>query len=138
LARAYKVVVENTPPVVAAAPPIYEYVLNSAICQILPGKATGEFSIRGYALPVGRPGNRIKSISIKCDQWQDWKEVEIVSPIRDFCWVLWSGKFQLPPNAKSIQVRATDTSGNSQPVRTPWNAHGYQYNGWHAVNLPKI
>lgn len=137
LARAYKVVTENTPAIVAAASPIYEYVINSATCQITPGKQSGEYTLRGYALAGGQTGNRIKSISVKCDQWQDWKEVEVVSPVRDFCWVLWSAKVQLPGDAKSIQVRATDTVGNIQPSRTPWNAHGYQYNGWQTVSLPK-
>ena len=137
LARTYKIVTENTPEMVAKAEPIYEYLTNSAICQITAGKAKGDFEIRGYALAGGSPDNRLKAVSIKCDQWTDWKDVEFVSPLRDFCWVLWSTKVSLPANATSIQVRATDTSGYTQPVRTPWNAHGYQYNGWHTIQLPK-
>jgi len=137
LARAYRVITENTPEAIAAASPIYEYVTNSAITQIVPGKSAGQFEIRGYALAAGHAGNRLKVISVKCDQWKDWKDVEIVSPIRDFCWVLWSAKLTLPAEATTIQVKATDTEGYTQPVRTPWNAHGYQYNGWQTVPLPK-
>ena len=137
LARAYKVVTENTPEKVAAADPIYEYVTNSAICRVAMAAEKGVYELRGYALAGGRPGNRIKTISVKCEQWKEWKDVEISSPVRDFCWVLWSAKLSLPPEARSIQVRAIDELGFTQPVRTPWNAHGYQYNGWHSVQLPQ-
>ena len=32
-----------------------------------------------------------------------------------------------------IQVRATDAEGVTQPIRSLWNAQGYQFNGWHSV-----
>jgi hypothetical protein len=32
-------------------------------------------------------------------------------------------------------ARASDTVGGVTPDRATWNAHGYLYNGWHAVPI---
>jgi sulfite oxidase len=35
-------------------------------------------------------------------------------------------------------IRATDTTGRTQPASVPWNAKGYMYNAWHRVPVAKL
>lgn len=137
LAKTYKIVKENTPENVASAPPIYEFVTNSAICEVKLLPESGKYRVTGYALADGKRGNRIAEVSLTTDGGKRWQPAKIVSPVRNFEWVLWSAELDVPPGTSQLQVRATDSTGTTQPVRTPWNAQGYQYNGWHAVPIKK-
>lgn len=137
LAKTYKIVKENTPENVAAASPIFEFLTNSAICEAKVIPESGKYSVRGYALAGGKRGNRITDVSLTADGGKRWQPAKIVSPVRNFEWVLWTAEVEVPADAQQIQVRATDSEGTSQPVRSPWNAQGYQYNGWHAVPIKK-
>ena len=135
LAQTYKVVKENTPENVAAAPPIYEFLTNSAICSAERVDKSNRYVVRGYALAGGQRGNRISEISLTADGGKNWQPAKIVSPVRDYGWVLWSGELEVASGTQRIQAKATDSAGVTQPVRSPWNAQGYQYNGWHAVEI---
>jgi sulfite oxidase len=137
LAQTYKLVKENTPENVAAASPIYEFLTNSVICEAKPVAGTGKYVVKGYALAGGRRGNRIAEVSLTTDGGQKWQPAKIVSPLRDFGWVLWSAEIDVPAGTERLQVKATDSEGTTQPVRSPWNAQGYQYNGWHALTIKK-
>lgn len=137
LAHAYKVITEDTPAAVDAAPPIYEYPLNSIICSPAPNAmVSGErLTVRGVALSSGRTGTRIKTVEVSADGGSTWQSTRITSPIRDFCWLHWSVEVPLTPQTQSLLVRAVTTDDESQPQETPWNMKGYQYNGWHKVDL---
>lgn len=137
LDKTYKLVKENTPENVAAAPPIYEFLTNSAICEAKLVAASGKYLVKGYALAGGQRGNRIAEVNLTTDNGQKWQPAKIVSPVRDFGWVLWSAELDVPAGTERISVRVTDSEGVSQPVRSPWNAQGYQYNGWHSVAVKK-
>ncbi|MDB5335937.1 MAG: Sulfite oxidase [Planctomycetaceae bacterium] len=137
LAQTYRLVKENTPENVAAATPIYEFLTNSAICEAKPVAGTGKYVVKGYALAGGHRGNRISEINLTIDGGQKWQPAKIVSPVRDFGWVLWSAEIDVPAGTERIQVKATDSEGTSQPARSPWNAQGYQYNGWHSFMVKK-
>lgn len=137
LAQTYKLVKENTPENVAAASPIYEFLTNSVICEAKPVAGTGKYVVKGYALAGGSRGNRIAEVSLTTDGGKKWQPAKIVSPLRDFGWVLWSAEIDVPAGTERLQVRATDSAGTTQPVRSPWNAQGYQYNGWHALTIKK-
>jgi len=137
LAQAYKLIAEDTPAAVAAAAPIYEYVLNSAIAIPAPGSAVsaGRLKVEGFALPHGAPGHTLKTIELSSDGGQSWTGAKIISPVKDFCWVLWSAEISVTPKTERLIVRATDSAGETQPRDMPWNAKGYQYNAWHQVPL---
>ena len=133
LAQTYKLVKENTPENVAAASPIYEFLTNAAICEAKLDPATGKHVVRGYALAGGRRSNRVTDVSLTIDGGQRWHSAKIVSPVREFAWSLWGAELKLPSGETRIQVRATDAEGVTQPIRSLWNAQGYQFNGWHSV-----
>jgi sulfite oxidase len=135
LAVAYKLITEETPAAVAAAAPLYEYALNSVIAVPAPDAtlAAGKFKIQGFALPGGATGSTLKTIEVSTDSGQSWAAATITSTVKDFCWALWKAEIILTPKTERLLVRATDSTGQSQPRDMAWNAKGYQYNAWHQV-----
>ncbi len=137
LALAYKLITEETPAALAAAPPLYEYAVNSVIA--VPSEGTtvspGRLEVQGFALPGGAAKRMLKRIEISSDGGQTWTAVRITSQEEEFCWVLWSAEVNVTAQTARLLVRATDSSGETQPREMPWNAKGYQYNAWHEVRL---
>ena len=135
VADVYKLVPEDNAELIAKTSPIYEFMLNSAICSPVADTAIKGTSIvvKGFALTNGSTGRSIKRIDVSADGRKTWTAAKITSPIRDYCWVLWSADVAVTAITASLLVRATDTSGEVQPEKSPWNFKGYQFNGWHKV-----
>lgn len=139
VADVYKLVPEDNAELIAKTTPIYEFMLNSAICVPAAGSAvSGErLTVKGFALTNGTIGRSVQKIEVSSDEGKSWTTARITSPVRDFCWVLWSAEVPVGNNTARLLVRATDTSGEVQPQQSPWNYKGYQYNGWHAVDVKR-
>lgn len=139
LAHAYKVIGEDTPAAIDLAAPIYEFVVNSIICSPTSGDTVrgDHIEVNGVALPDGQTGVRLKRVEVSADGGQTWQKAQFTSPLRDFCWVQWKAQVPLTAQTESLLVRAVDSSETVQPRETPWNVKGYQYNGWHQVNLKR-
>lgn len=135
VADVYKLVPEDNAELIAKTSPIYEFMLNSAICTPEANSTIrdGKLVVKGFALTNGSKGRSIKQIDVSADGGKTWTAAKITSPIRDYCWVLWSADVAVTTTTESLLVRATDTSGEVQPEKSPWNFKGYQYNGWHKV-----
>lgn len=136
VAGSYKVVEEDTPEAFAKAEPIYEIVINSAICTPATGAMlkAGKNTLKGYALPAGDPNSLIAKVEVSVDdgKWQPAKLENVKEP---FCWALWTATVDLAPGKHTLAVRATDSRDVQQPEKTEWNAKGYLYNGWHKVDV---
>lgn len=139
VADVYKIVPEDDPVLIAKTTPIYEFVLNSAICVPAAGTAVSgdRLAVKGFALTNGSAGRSVSQIDVSADDGATWTRAKVTSPVRDYCWVLWSADLPLAEKTESLLVRATDSSGESQPRTTPWNYKGYQFNGWHKVPLKR-
>ena len=137
VATAYKLVEKGTPVEWAEQGPIYRMPLNSVICAPRNGEklTPGMVQVAGYALPPGRPGATIASVEVSADDGTSWKRAKITSPVRDYCWVLWSAKIRLDARTNKLIVRATDSRGNTQPRKPAWNMKGYLFNAWHSVGI---
>lgn len=136
LAHAYKLITEDTPAALDAAPPVYEFLLNSIICSPKAGSMVkDQLTVKGVALPSGRAGCQVKRVELSTDGGETWTSAKFTSPVREYCWVHWMA--ELPVNAKlaSVLVRAVGSDDEVQPRETPWNMKGYQYNGWHKVDV---
>lgn len=135
VADVYKLVPEENADLIARTPPIYEFALNSAICVPPADEVRNgdRITAHGYALTNGTKGRNIKQIDVSADGGKTWTQAKITSPIREYCWVLWSADVAVTAKTESLLVRATDTSGEVQPEKCPWNYKGYQLNGWHKV-----
>ena len=139
VADVYKLVPEENAELIAKTSPIYEFTLNSAIC--VPPAGTGvsgdRVVVKGFALTNGTTGRNVQQIEVSADGGKTWTPAKVTSPLRDYCWVLWSADVPVTDKTDSLLVRATDTSGEMQPKNCPWNYKGYQFNGWHKVNLKR-
>jgi sulfite oxidase len=137
LAAAYKLIAEETPAAIAAAEPLYEFAINSVICQPSADSAVsaGALEVHGYALPAGGEGRTIRRVELSVDGGNSWIAAKLISPVQEFCWALWSVDVSITAPTERLLVRATDSAGQTQPREMPWNAKGYQYNAWHQVKL---
>jgi len=135
MAHAYKLIADERPETIAAAPPLDRWAINSVICTPAGGTArpAGTVRARGFALAAGGPGVRPAGVELSADGGTSWQPGRIVSPQRAGCWVLWSAEVQVPSTSPGLLVRTTDTAGGAQPREMAWNAKGYQYNAWHGV-----
>jgi sulfite oxidase len=135
VAKAYKMIYDNTDKEWAEARPIYEYILNSVIAEPKPGSkfGPGNYKVKGYALPPGQKGVIIKNVELSVDNGRTWMATRLTSEPQEYCWQLWeSPTITLEPH-QSITVRATDSNGKTQPQSIPWNHKGYLMNQWHQV-----
>jgi sulfite oxidase len=132
-ADAYKLLATDSPEALAAAPPLHEYVLNSVIAVPEAGLRArdGQVTVRGFALAGGSPGTVLRRVEISSNDGETWSEARIISPTREYCWALWQVTVPIPPNTPSLCVRATDSTGQTQPREMVRNLKGYQYNAWH-------
>jgi sulfite oxidase len=139
VARSYKVITEDTPAALEAAAPINEQCLNSMICSPAEGAAISgdRLTMKGFAMAAGHAGRSVKLVEISTDNGQSWQPARFTSPLREFCWVLWSADVALTATTANLLVRATDSSGETQPQTMPWNAKGYLYNAWHKVSVKR-
>ncbi len=129
LAREYKLLREGTDEEIAVTPPVYEMAMNSVIA--VPQLDGDKWKLRGFALPPGQLGRVIDRVELTTDAGKTWSRAKIVSPVREFCWVLWTAELPRGASPQTIAVRAVDNRGESQPMTMPWNIKGYQYNAWH-------
>ena len=139
VADVYKLVPEDNAELIAKTSPIYEFTLNSVICVPSPGASVSghQINVKGFALTNGTTGRSVQKIEVSADGGETWKPAKVTSPLRDYCWVLWTAEVPLTETTASLLVRATDSSGETQPQQNPWNYKGYQFNGWHKVNLKR-
>ena len=139
LTHAYKLVYDGSEDETRSAEPLFEYALNSAITfPKAGGTVTSErVNLRGYALPAGKPGTQIAKVEVSADNGQSWQQAQITSPRRSFSWVTWGLTVSVPAGMTTLAVRATDSSGDTQPERAKWNVKGYMNNGWHRVTITR-
>ncbi len=133
----YKIVADTKPESLAAAEPIYEYSINSLICDPAPAAsvAFGEFTLRGIALPRGGRFDRIAKVEILKSDNTVLCEAKLESLGEAFCWEQWSATVKLPRGEHTLGVRATGTQGDIQPLEPNWNALGYLFNAPHRVTF---
>jgi sulfite oxidase len=117
--------------------PIYENLLNSAICEPRAGQSVGAGKVRvkGFAIPPGAVGVALAGVEVSPDGGATWVRATLQGKDAAFTWKLWSVDLELSAGTRTLVVRATDTKGGTQPERAPWNFKGYLYNGWHRVPI---
>lgn len=135
VSKAYKLVTEDTPLAWIEAGPLYRYVLNSAISPSPMGGSIpqGTLSMQGFALPPGN-GRTVAKVEVSADDGKSWSTAKITSENRPYCWVLWRANVKAV-SPKSLLVRATDSTGLTQPEVVPWNLKGYMQNGWYRLPM---
>lgn len=138
VADSYKLIQSESKAELAAADPIYEFSVNSAICVPAPGaKLSPErTTIRGYALPGGKA--TVEKVEVSTDGGKNWQPARLDDDLGIGNWRLWSCAMDLRKGKHKLAVRATDSAGRTQPEEGKWNLKGYLYNGWHRVDVEVV
>ncbi|KAG9063306.1 hypothetical protein KI688_004192 [Linnemannia hyalina] len=133
--------------------------INSAICSPAHGSAlpisdpqtlANDITISGYAYNGGC--KKITRVEVTIDSGKSWLVSDLEHPEewpeyqfcddpfprqRYWCWCFWSIKVPVRQllNCKDIQVRAWDSTMNTQPKDLNWNLMGMMNNCWYRVQV---
>ncbi len=97
--------------------------------------AAGGVLVRGWAMGSG--GLPVNTVEVSPDAGCTWSPARITREGDYWAWSLWEAELPLPRGRHVLAVRATDTSGTTQPanVGDTWNVKGYNNNAWHRVAI---
>ena len=108
--------------------------VRSLITEPAPGTRTdpGDIVIRGLAWSGAAPIARVEV----CIGDAPWRPATLASDRHRHSWQRWELSARLTrPQTVTIQARATDQAGWTQPDQPPWNPLGYANNAIHEVRL---
>lgn len=113
-----------------------ELPVNAVILEPLPKEqvSAGRLRVRGWA--IGSAGRRITSVEVSVDE-KKWVPARLLPQESAWTWTFWEAPLDLTPGRYTISVRATDSSGTTQPpdIASTWNVKGYCNNAWHRVPI---
>jgi sulfite oxidase len=137
----------------AAARPIQDMPVQSAICEPAPGARVvpegprAEVAVKGYAWSGG--GRAVARVDVSVDGGGTWTTADVVdapddpspSRTRSWGWTLWRADVPLPAalsapgSTLDVVCKAVDTANNVQPEAAAphWNYRGLLTNSWHRV-----
>ena len=72
---------------------------------------------------------KIVRVEVSLDEGKTWQRARLREPNFPFAWVRWDVDWNPTPGKYSLQARATDNLGNTQPLTVPWNDKGLLYGG---------
>jgi DMSO/TMAO reductase YedYZ molybdopterin-dependent catalytic subunit len=100
---------------------------------------SGELITRGTYLIYGvawTGEGRISSVEVSTDGGKNWREASLLEPATNYTWCHWRIEWNIIDSGKYVlQVRATDDSGNTQPLIPKRNPHAYENNATHTVSV---
>jgi hypothetical protein len=85
---------------------------------------------------MGSAARRITSVEVSVDE-KEWVPARLLPQESAWTWTFWEAALDLAPGRYTISVRATDSSGATQPpdIASTWNVKGYCNNAWHRVPI---
>src|SRR5262249_61985116 len=96
----------------------------------------GKIEVRGVAWTG--PGH-VTRVEVALGREGAWQPATLQSEARPGTWRLWRHTFEgVRPGRLTVRVRATDSSGETQPEVTPWNRSGYLWNGIDTVECEVV
>ena len=72
---------------------------------------------------------KIAKVEVSLDGGKTWQLARLREPNLSQAWVRWDIDWDARPGNYSLQARATDDRGTTQPARVPFNKKGYLYWG---------
>jgi DMSO/TMAO reductase YedYZ molybdopterin-dependent catalytic subunit len=110
------------------AHPVINMNVNSTIQKPLDMAKlnTGTQIIKGIAW-TGK--GYITKVEISTDNGNTWSYANVTNPISGYKWVSWSYEWMAAEKGiYTIKSKATDSYGQTQPIKPYWNRNGYGYN----------
>jgi DMSO/TMAO reductase YedYZ molybdopterin-dependent catalytic subunit len=86
----------------------------------------GAVELRGMAWSGYGP---IRKVEVSTDDRRTWRRAVLEEPVSPHAWTPWRFTWQATPGAYILSCRATDETGNVQPLRPIWNIQGMAQNG---------
>jgi sulfane dehydrogenase subunit SoxC len=72
---------------------------------------------------------RIERVEVSADGGASWADATLGEPASPYAWTPWTFRWNAAqPGEYELSPRATDASGNTQPLEQPWNLHGFANN----------
>ena len=134
MAKGYRYAYPGVDPL--TAPPVETLRVKSIITSPLEGAllAHGKrVQVRGFAW-AGRPG--VKSVEVSIDGGASWRAARLTGEAHPGAWRSWEAQTDaVMPGDLSLLARATDGTGEVQPMTARANAGGYGNNSIHRVTL---
>jgi sulfite oxidase len=114
-----------------------EVPVNAVILEPLSGQsfARGRVRLRGWAM--GSAARRVTLVEVSSNAGVDWAPARLLPQESAWTWTFWEAAVELAPGHHTLVVRATDSSGATQPssITETWNVKGYCNNAWHQVPI---
>ncbi len=93
----------------------------------------GSHTIKGVAWSGD---GHISKVEVSTDDDRTWREARLEEPSGTYSWQHWEIDWDANNIGHSLlRSRATDSSGNVQPMLATWNFRGYQVNSIHSVPI---
>ncbi len=108
--------------------PISRFPVRSFITNVKDGatvKSGRPMLVRGIAFDGGYG---IREVSLSTDRGQSWRQTTLAADLGKYSFRQWQTTVSLARGARTLQVRAINTIGQSQPLETLWNPAGYMRN----------
>ena len=100
--------------------------IKSALALPWPAELTaGRNRIHGYA---HSPHGPIALVQWSADGGVAWGDTALTTPQVQYSWARFDFTWDAEPGERVIMTRATDSEGNTQPDRIPFNEKGYLFN----------
>jgi sulfite oxidase len=119
---------------VSAGVALSEVPVNAVILEPEPGQrlAAGPMLVRGWAMGSG--ARVVTRVELSLDG-REWTPARLLPQESAWTWTFWEAPLVLSPGRHTLMVRATDSSGATQPAEAAdtWNVKGYANNAWHRV-----
>ncbi len=117
---------DYTPEGEALGKPTTVQVIKSALALPWPAElSAGQHRIHGYA---HSPAGPIARVEWSTDSGRTWNDAALSGQQPDLSWARFELAWEAEPGEQTIMTRATDTAGNTQPDRVPFNEKGYLFN----------
>ena len=91
----------------------------------------GGYTVEGAAWSGEGP---IARVELSIDGGESWREAELFGPEAPGAWRRWRLRWDAATSGHFVLMsRATDSAGNTQPIKVPWNFRGYANNSVHSI-----
>jgi DMSO/TMAO reductase YedYZ molybdopterin-dependent catalytic subunit len=108
--------------------PIGRFPVRSFITNLKDGatvKAGRPMLVRGIAFDGGYG---VREVSLSTDGGQNWRQATLGTDLGKYSFRQWQTTVSLARGARTLQVRAVNAIGQSQPPEALWNPAGYMRN----------